>query len=85
MIDKLIASPPPNSVVLSFDEKGKTPIKKFSGRRWTNDKQYRIPYAQKVKGLVGILLHGIHIMNEFIIDSMIGRMPIFSSIIWNGY
>ena len=54
MIDKLIASPPPNSVVLSFDEKGKTPIKKFSGRKWTNDKNYRIPYAQKVKGLVDI-------------------------------
>ena len=54
MIDKLFASPPPNSIVLSFDEKGKTPIKKFSGRKWTNEKRYRIPYAQKVKGLVDI-------------------------------
>jgi transposase len=54
VIDKLLASPPPNSIVLSFDEKGKTPIKRFSGKRWTNDKHYRIPYAQKVKGLVDI-------------------------------
>jgi len=54
VIDKLLASPPPNSVVLSFDEKGKTP-------------------------------HGIRIMKESIIDFMIGKMPIYSSIILNGY
>ena len=54
LIDKLIASPRPNSHLLSFDEKGRTPIKKFSGRKCTNDKLYKIPHAQKVKGLVDI-------------------------------
>ena len=37
--------------MLSFDEKGKTPIKQYGGWKWTNEQQYRIPYAQKVKGL----------------------------------
>lgn len=54
MIDSLRENPPPNSVVLSFDEKGRTPVKEFSGRKWTIDENYRIPYSQKVKSLVDI-------------------------------
>jgi transposase len=46
---------PEGSVVLSFDEKGRTPVKHYGGARWGRDKQYRIPYNQKVKGLFDIL------------------------------
>jgi len=53
LIDNLKEQPPPNSVVLSFDEKGRTPIKQFGGRKWSK-KNYHIPYKQKVKGLVDI-------------------------------
>lgn len=54
MIDSLTEKPPSNSVVLSFDEKGKTPIKMFGGKKWCGEKNYRIPYHQKVRGLVDI-------------------------------
>jgi len=40
--------------VLSFDEKGRTPVKQYSGRKWTNEKYYFTPYTQKVKGLFDI-------------------------------
>ena len=42
---------PPGSVVLSFDEKGRTPVKKYAGVKWTCDKYYFTPYAQKIKGI----------------------------------
>ncbi len=42
--------------MLSFDEKGKTPIKHYGGRRWQADGAYRIPYKQKVKGLFDLFL-----------------------------
>lgn len=54
MIDSLTEKPPPNSVVLSFDEKGRTPIKIFGGKRWCEEKNYRVPYRQKVKSLLDI-------------------------------
>ena len=47
---------PQNSVVLSFDEKGRTPVKQFGGIKWTKDNYYRIPYNQKVKGLFDIFM-----------------------------
>lgn len=44
---------------MSFDEKGKTPIKQYEGKRWNDDKNeqglnaiYKVPDKQKVKGLV---------------------------------
>lgn len=48
------AHAPEGSVVISFDEKGKTPVKRFGGRLWQAAKHYCIPYAQKVKGLFDI-------------------------------
>ena len=56
MIDTLIEKAPPNSIVLSFDEKGKTPVKQFGGKKWCNEKYYRIPYNQKVKALFDIFM-----------------------------
>jgi hypothetical protein len=35
LIESLIEKSPPNSVVLSFDEKGKTSIKQYGGKKWT--------------------------------------------------
>lgn len=37
--------------MLSFDEKGRTPVKQFEGARWTADEYYHVPYNQSVKGL----------------------------------
>jgi DNA-binding transcriptional MerR regulator len=45
---------PPNSVVLSFDEKGRTPIKQYGGKRWSQDKHYYTPYAQEINGIFDI-------------------------------
>lgn len=39
---------------MSFDEKGRTPVKKYGGIRWINGKYYFIPYSQKVKGIFDI-------------------------------
>lgn len=50
-IEQAIASPPLNSVVLSFDEKGKTAIKTYGGQKYIFGGYYHIPYGQKVKGL----------------------------------
>ena len=44
-------NPPENAIILSFDEKGKTPVKQYEGRKYTADK-YFAPYKQKVKGIV---------------------------------
>lgn len=59
MIDELKTNPPANSVVLFFDEKGKTPIKHYEGKMWFDDKNgegknaiYKVPDKQHVKGLV---------------------------------
>lgn len=59
MIDELKKNPPENSVVLFFDEKGKTPIKQYEGKKWFDDRDeeennviYKVPGKQKVKGLV---------------------------------
>jgi len=62
VIDALKANAPPGSVVLSFDEKGKTPVKHFEGRAWVCDRKpdgknsvYKVSANQKVKGLVDYL------------------------------
>lgn len=53
-IDDLKQNPPKNGVVLSFDEKGKTPVKQYGGTRWQYENKYHVPYRQKVKGLFDI-------------------------------
>lgn len=51
MIEQAIVCPPLNSVVLSFDEKGKTAIKTYGGQKYAFRGYYHIPYGQKVKGV----------------------------------
>lgn len=51
MIEQHIACPPENSVVLSFDEKGRTAVKVYGGRKYVFNGYYHTPYGQKVKGL----------------------------------
>ncbi len=50
---------PDNSVLLFFDEKGKTPVKHYEGKKWVENKNdtgenfiYKIPGKQNVRGLV---------------------------------
>lgn len=38
-------------MVLSFDEKGKTAVKVYGGRKWAVGKYYHVPYKQKVSRL----------------------------------
>ena len=47
---------PENTVVLSFDEKGKTAIKKYGGQKFTFKGYYHIPYGQKVKGICDLFM-----------------------------
>lgn len=54
MIDELKENHPTNAVVLSFDEKGRTPVKQFEGRKWTQEECF-IPSIQKVKGLFNLI------------------------------
>jgi transposase len=42
--------------VLSFDEKGKTAIKKYGGQKFTFSGYYHIPYGQKVKGITDLFM-----------------------------
>ena len=37
--------------MLSFDEKGKTAVKKYGGRKYVFNGYYHTPYGQKVKGV----------------------------------
>ena len=59
MIDELTANPPENSIILSFDEKGRTPVKHYEGRKWVDNRDengvnmlYKTPGKQNVKGLL---------------------------------
>jgi len=52
VIDELKNNPPPNSIVLSFDEKAKIPIKQYKGSIWTKEKKVKWPAKQKTKGLI---------------------------------
>ena len=42
--------------MLSFDEKGKTAIKKYGGQKYTFRGYYHIPYGQKVKGITDLFM-----------------------------
>ena len=42
--------------MLSFDEKGKTAIKKYSGRKFVFGGYYHIPYGQKVRGVCDLFM-----------------------------
>jgi len=46
-----MACPPPNGVVLSFDEKGKTAVKHYGGRKYVFNGYAHTPYGQKVRGV----------------------------------
>lgn len=47
--------------MLSFDEKGRTPVKQYAGTKWTNDKHCFTPYTQKIKGIFDIFaVQNIH-------------------------
>lgn len=37
--------------MLSFDEKGRTPVKQYPGKKWTQENHYFTPYTQQVKGI----------------------------------
>ena len=47
---------PENTVVLSFDEKGKTAIKKYGGQKYSFRGYYHTPYGQKVKGITDLFM-----------------------------
>jgi transposase len=81
----LVEHPPPNSVVISFDEKAKIAIKEYGGHIWTKDKRPRYPARQHVKGLLemvaGLNIHSgeIHYWfhdwkNSFIIIHCLERL-----------
>jgi len=42
--------------VLSFDEKGKTAIKKYGGQKYVFQGYYHVPYGQKVKGICDLFM-----------------------------
>lgn len=52
MIDALKAQAPPKSVVYSFDEKAKIPIKDYNGYVYTKARRVKWSCKQKVKGLL---------------------------------
>lgn len=56
MIEQTIACCPPNSVVISFDEKGKTAIKVYGGQKYVFQGYYHVPYGQKVKGICDLFM-----------------------------
>jgi transposase len=43
---------PPDSVILSFDEKAKIAIKEYGGSVYTKEKSLKVPAKQKVRGLL---------------------------------
>jgi transposase len=43
-------------VLLSFDEKGKTAVKVYGGRKYVFKGYYHIPYGQKVKGICDLFM-----------------------------
>ena len=45
-------NPPKNSVIFSFDEKAKIPIKQYNGSVWTKEEKVKWPAKQKTKGLL---------------------------------
>ena len=39
---------------MSFDQKGRTPVKQYGGMKWTLEKHYFTPYVQRIKGIFDI-------------------------------
>lgn len=88
-------------MVLSFDEKGKTAVKKYGGQKYCFGGYYHIPYGQKVKGICDLFavrnVHNKKIHFEFydwknsfiVIDFLEKLMEVYSNqdlyIIWDGW
>lgn len=88
-------------MVLSFDEKGKTAVKKYGGQKYCFEEYYHIPYGQKVKGICDLFaaknIHNEKIHYEFydwknsfiVIDFLKKLLKIYSKenlyIIWDGW
>ena len=87
--------------MLSFDEKGKTAIKKYGGQKYVFGGYYHIPYGQKVKGITDLFMaKNLHTgkrhhtfydwKNSFIVTQFLEKLlEIYSSkdiyIIWDGW
>jgi len=100
-IEQAIAYPPPDSVILSFDEKGKTAIKKYGGRKFVFGGYYHIPYGQKVKGICDLFTaRNVHTgkrhywfydwKNSFIVIEVLEKLLFiypdkYIYIIWDGW
>src|SRR3990167_5713478 len=55
-IEQAIACLPDNSVLLSFDEKGKTAIKVYGGQKYVFKRYYHTPYCQKIKSICDLFM-----------------------------
>jgi len=100
-IEQAIACLPDNSVVLSFDEKGKTAIKVYGGQKYVFRGYYHVPYGQKVKGICDLFMaRNIHTgkrhyafydwKNSFIVTQFLEKLlslyPCMDIyIIWDGW
>lgn len=73
-IEQVIASPPENSVVLSFDEKGKTSIKKYGGQKYTFSGYYQSLMDKKLKVFVIYLVPEMFTTIKDIIGFTIGKI-----------
>ena len=87
--------------MLSFDEKGKTAIKKYGGLKYVFGGYYHIPYGQKVKGICDLfMVRNIHTgerhhgffdwKNSFIVTQFLEKLlDIYPgkiiNIIWDGW
>ena len=96
-----MACRPENTVVLSFDEKGKTAIKKYGGQKFSFKGYYHIPYGQKVRGIVDLFMaRNLHSgkrhysffdwKNSFIVTQFLEKLlkiypDVTIIIIWDGW
>jgi transposase len=96
-----LACCPKNTVVLSFDEKGKTAIKKYGGQKFSFRGYYHIPYGQKVKGIMDLFMaRNLHSgkrhyaffdwKNSFIVTQFLEKLleiyhDVYIIIIWDGW
>ena len=92
---------PENTVILSFDEKGKTAIKKYGGQKFVFRGYYHIPYGQKVKGIADLFMaRNLHSgkrhyaffdwKNSFIVTEFLEKLleiypGVYIIIIWDGW
>jgi len=96
-----LACCPKNTVVLSFDEKGKTAIKKYGGQKFSFKGYYHIPYGQKVRGIMDLFMaKNLHNgkrhyaffdwKNSFMVTQFLEKLlefypEVFIIIIWDGW